>query len=355
MSNSISSQHPKAREILPLAAFFCSVLALMAWLVRLPAPASPVHAQDLQPSSACDAPVPNPLAVATLRWYSRNQIAQFSLPGGAIGVASMVFDGSNMYVLSQIANQSAVVNKLRASDGATIATFTNFPTFEFAGFGSMLFDGQNLWVQYMASDSAGLLKFRASDGTFLGLGGGNGPGGGMGGMTFDGQNVWLGIRGLGLQKIRANTQASSIFPGGDPVGLAFDGRNVWAADASGFVTVYRATDGALLHSIPLIGNPLAIAFDGANMWFTNSGNNTVTKIRAHDYAELGTFPTPSGASSILFDGANLWVGSGSVTLLRACDGTHMATFAAPGPGSTGPLAFDGVNVWVGLSNAVAKM
>jgi hypothetical protein len=337
------------------AGVFCAALAWMAWPLRLQVPAGRVHAQNLQPPSACDAPVPNPLAVATLRWYSRNQIAQFPLPGGIVGVDSMVFDGSNMYVLSQIANQSAVVNKLRAGDGAIIATFTNFPTFEFASFGSMLFDGQNLWVQFMASDTAGLLKFRASDGTYLGQGGGNGAGGGMGGMTFDGQNIWLGIRGVGLQKIRANTQASTIFPGGDPLGLAFDGRNVWAADASGFVTVHRATDGALLHSIPLIGNPFAIAFDGVNMWVTNIGNNTVTKIRAHDYAELGTFPTPSGASNILFDGANLWVGGGSVTLLRACDGTHVATFAAPGSGSTGPLAFDGINVWVGQGNGVAKM
>jgi len=350
-----SSKSPRNKVTLRLAAgVFCATLAWMAWPLRLPVPAGRVHAQNLQPPSACDATVPNPLTVATLRWYSRNQATLFPFPA-----ISMTFDGSDMYVLSysSLANSSssAVIYKLRATDGALLATFTNFPTFEFAGFGLMLFDGQNLWVQFMASDTAGLLKFRASDGTYLGQGGGNGPGGGMGGMTFDGQNIWLGIRGVGLQKIRANTQASTIFPGGDPVGLAFDGRNVWAADASGFVTIHRAADGVLLHSIPMTGEPWAIAFDGVNMWVTNIGNNTVTKIRAHDYAELGTVPTPSGASNILFDGANLWVGSGGVTLLRACDGAHVATFAAPGAGSTGPLAFDGINVWVGLSNGVAKM
>jgi hypothetical protein len=346
----------KSKITLLLAALVsCSTAALVTWHAPLFQPAASVHAQDLQPPSACDAAVFNPLAVATLRWYSRNQIAQFPFPA-----ISMTFDGSDMHVLSysSLANSSssAVIYKLRATDGALLATFTNFPTFEFAGFGLMLFDGQNLWVQFMASDTAGLLKFRASDGTYLGQGGGNGPGGGMGGMTFDGQNIWLGIRGVGLQKIRANTQASTIFPGGDPVGLAFDGRNVWAADASGFVTVHRAADGVLLHSIPMTGEPWAIAFDGVNMWVTNIGNNTVTKIRAHDYAELGTFPTQSGPMGILFDGANMWIensNSNSVTLLRACDGMHVGFFATGGV--PGAFAFDGINVWVGVNGNLRKM
>jgi DNA-binding beta-propeller fold protein YncE len=344
----------KSKITLLLAALVsCLTAALVIWHAPLLQPAASVHAQDLQPPSACDAAVFNPLAVATLRWYSRNQVAQFPIPGG---IVSIVFDGSNLYVLTETAAQSGVINKMRASDGASLASFSNFPSFEFASFGSMLFDGQNLWVQYMASDSAGLLKFRASDGTFLGLGGGNGPGGGMGGMTFDGQNIWLGIRGLGLQKISANTLASSIFPGGDPVGLAFDGRNVWVADASGFVTVHRATDGALVHSTPLTGEPWAIAFDGVNMWVTNIGNNTVTKIRVHDYAELGTFPTQSGPMGILFDGANMWIensNSNSVTLLRACDGMHVGFFATGGV--PGAFAFDGINVWVGVNGNLRKM
>ena len=354
MSNSTSLRRARTNGMLPLAAVLCSVLALMVSLFRLPAPPGPVHAQELQPPSACSAAVPNPLAVSTLRWYSRNQVALFPFPS----VISTVFDGSNMYVLgySPQANSSssAVIYKLRATDGALLATFTNFPTLEFAGFGSMLFDGQNIWVQYLASDSAGLLEFRASDGTFVGFGGSAGPGGGL---TFDGQSIWIAVRGYGLTRFRANnTQQSASFPGGDPVGLAFDGRNVWAADASGFVTVHRATDGVLVHSIPITGEPLAIAFDGANMWVTNIGNNTVTKIRTHDFAELGTFPTENGPFGIVFDGANIWIGntnSRSVTLLRACDGTHVGSFATSG--AVGSMAFDGINVWVGANGGLAKM
>jgi hypothetical protein len=323
--------------------------------VRISSPNQPVHAQELQAPSACDLPVPNPLAVATLRWYSRNQIAQFPFPA----LISMVFDGSNMFVLapSPQANSSTsvVINKLRASDGALLATFADFPSLEFSGFGAMLFDGKNIWVQFIASDASGLMEFRASDGTFLNFAAsGVDPGRGL---TFDGQNIWTGTAGFGLVKFRADKpQQSASFAAGDPQGLAFDGHNVWAADRSGFVTVHRASDGALLHSITMAGEPWGIAFDGVNMWVTNVGNNTVTKIRVHDFVELGTFLTQSTPNSIAFDGANLWIGntgSQSVTLLRACDGAQVGVFAAGGPPQS--LAFDGINMWVALPNSASKM
>jgi DNA-binding beta-propeller fold protein YncE len=313
-----------------------------------------VHAQNLQAPSACEAAVPNPLAVATLRWYSRNQVAHFPSPGG---IFSIVFDGSNMYVLttSPQANSSsaAVINKLRATDGALLATFTNFPSLEFARFGSMLFDGQNIWVQFLASDASGLLEFRASDGTFVGIAGGGDVGRGM---TFDGQNIWTAAAGFGIGRFRANDpRQSASFPGGDPQGLAFDGRNVWVANLNGSVTVHRASDGVILHSFSIAGEPYWIAFDGVNMWVTNAANNTVTKIRVHDFAELGTFPVPDSAGAILFDGANMWIeGSRSVTLLRACDGTQVGTFATGGVTAPGIFAFDGINVWVG-ANGLSKM
>lgn len=268
----------------------------------------------------------------------------------------MVFDGSNMFVLaySPLSNSStsAVIFKVRASDGAILATFTNFPSLEFARFGSMLFDGQNLWVQFLASDASGLLQFRASDGTFVG----GAPFGDLGrGMTFDGQNIWVGTAGVGIGRFRANDPRQSAgFPGGDPQGLAFDGHNVWVANLNGLVTVHRASDGALIHSIAMGGEPYAIAFDGANMWVTNVANNTVTKIRVHDFVELGTFPVQASPTSIVFDGANLWTTAiHGVTLLRACDGAHVASYAtAGGPGS---LTFDGINVWVALGDRIAKM
>lgn len=340
---------------LPLGATaFCTSLTLLAWLTGVSVPVRSVQAQQLQSPSSCDATVPNPLAVAALRWYVRNQAAQFQLPGHFF---SMAFDGSSMYVLSAAPTAAGIaVSKLRASDGALIATFSNFGTLEFSNFGPTVFDGENIWVQYFASDAAGALKLRASDGALLDTFTVGGPSQ-LGGMTFDGQDIWIAILGGGVQRFRANDiHQTQFFPGGNPTGLASDGHNVWVGDEAGLVIVRRNSDGGVVRSIPIGGEPWALAFDGSNMWVSNVGNNTITKIRAHDFAVLGTFPTQSGPFSITFDGANIWVGnlySHSVTELRACDGTHVGTFATGG--ATAGLAFDGINVWVGVNNSVAKM
>jgi len=265
-------------------------------LLRISPPGRPVHAQELQAPSTCDVPVPNPLAVSTLRWYSRNQVAQFPMPA----LLSMAFDGSNMNVLAFFpegnSSTAAVINKVRASDGTLLATFTNFPSLEFAGFGRILFDGEDLFVQFIASDDSGVLKFRASDGTPLGTFSMGTPGQSQpfGDMIFDGRDIWIVSVGAGVTRFRANNlQATGGFAGGDPQGLAFDGRNVWVTNLLGAVEVHRGSDGALVHSIPMGGEPYAIAFDGVNMWVTNVANSTVTKIRVHDFVELGTFPTQS--------------------------------------------------------------
>lgn len=341
-----------------LMAFSCASLALMMWVQRSALPN--VHAQNLQATSACEAPVPNPLAVSTLRWYSRNQVAHFPMPGG---ILSVVFDGSNMYVLTNSpqsnSSTSAVIEKIRATDGALLATFTDFPSLEFSGFGRMLFDGEDLFVQFTASDDSGVLKFRASDGSPLGTFHMGTPGQSQpfGDMIFDGRDIWIVRVGVDVTRFRANNlQATGGIPGGDPQGLAFDGRSVWVTNLLGSVEVHRGSDGSLVHYFPMGGEPYAIAFDGANMWVTNVANNTLTKIRVHDFVELGTFPTQSGPNGILFDGANMWienVGSHSVTLLRACDGTQVGVFATSGV--PGPFAFDGINVWVAANGGFNKM
>jgi DNA-binding beta-propeller fold protein YncE len=325
----------------------CGVVTLIGLFSQVSNPSLSARAQQLQSPSACDAPVPNPLAVSTLRWYTRNQAARIPMPSP---VGPMTFDGSNMYLLD-----SAGISKVRATDAATIATFTDFGTLEISSFWQMLFDGQNIWVLLTASD-AGLIKLRASDGAFLGSG--SNPAA-HGGMAFDGQNIWVSARGSGLERYRAlNFQSLGFLPGGDPVGLATDGHNVWVADASGVVVVRRIGDGAIVHSIPIGGEPWAIAYDGTNMWVTNLASSNVAKIRAHDFVVLGEFPTESQPMNIVFDGANIWTAnfnSNSLTKIRACDGAHVGSFAAGGRPQS--LAFDGINVWVGtLGNSfVAKM
>ena len=63
-----------------------------------------------------------------------------------------------------------------------------------------------------------------------------------------------------------------------PVGVAFDGANIWVANFnSNNVTKLRASDGALLGTMPLGSNPALLAFDGTNMWVANYGSGTVSK------------------------------------------------------------------------------
>src|SRR5215472_14783786 len=73
-------------------------------------------------------------------------------------------------------------------------------------------------------------------------------------------------------------------------------------------------------TFPVGKEPVGIAFDGANIWTANSGDGTVTKLRASDGTVLGTFSSVGSApTGVTFDGADIWVSSlgGTVSKLRA--------------------------------------
>ena len=97
--------------------------------------------------------------------------------------------------------------------------------------------------------------------------------------------------------------------------------------------------------------PYGVAFDGENIWTANSGDGTVTKLRAADGTSLGTFKVGNLPNGVTFDGANVWASNGAdntVTKLRASDGKNMGTFKV----GQMPfwMAFDGENIWVANFN-----
>jgi DNA-binding beta-propeller fold protein YncE len=99
-----------------------------------------------------------------------------------------------------------------------------------------------------------------------------------------------------------------------------------------------------------VGNdPLGMAFDGANVWVANFDDGTVSKLRANDGSLQGTFTIGSGVEpyGVTYDGANIWVSnsaSGTVTKLQGSTGKILGTFTV---GShPGWMAFDGANIWV---------
>jgi hypothetical protein len=163
----------------------------------------------------------NPLQLGLLSWYGGSQPNNIGVGNGPLGVA---FDGANVWVTNQADN---TVTKLRASDGACVATCTfavgSLPN-------GIAFDGANIWVANGQSDN--VTKLRASDGACVGT------------CTF----------------------AAGI----DPFAVAFDGADLWVTNfGSDNVTKLRASDGFQLATFNVGIEPAGVAFDGANIWVAN--------------------------------------------------------------------------------------
>jgi DNA-binding beta-propeller fold protein YncE len=82
------------------------------------------------------------------------------------------------------------------------------------------------------------------------------------------------------------------------------------------------------------------------MWIANQGTGTVSKLRASDGTVLGTFTVGGSPYGVAFDGENIWVsGSPELFELRATDGKTLGFWDPPGTNTAG-VAFDGANVWI---------
>ena len=109
----------------------------------------------------------------------------------------------------------------------------------------------------------------------------------------------------------------------------------------------KAQPSPILQTIPVGQLPWHLICDGPNIWVSNQGDGTVTKLRANDGSNLGTFPVGSTPADLTFDGTNIWTanyGSANVTKLRASDGVSLGTFAVSALPSG--IAYDGANIWV---------
>jgi hypothetical protein len=114
----------------------------------------------------------NPEQIAILHWYPANRTTTFAVGLAPVGVA---FDGANIWVAN---NASSTVSKLRASDGATLGTFSVYAYM-------LAFDGANIWATNGVNT---VTKLRASDGALLGT---FAVGLHPDGLAFDGANIWV--------------------------------------------------------------------------------------------------------------------------------------------------------------------
>jgi hypothetical protein len=248
---------------------------------------------------------PNPLQIATLRWYDFNMAGSTVQPGP-------------------------------------------YPT-------ALTFDGTSVWAGNCWAPT-GVTKIRPLDGAILGT---TPIGGCVRALAFDGSNVWVALEGGGISRVNAATGAVtlSVSIAGMPMGVVFDGTSIWVSNnaQSGTVSKVRPSDGAVLGTFAVGVQPVGLASDGTHIWVANQGESSVTKLSAIDGAVLGTYAVGQSPSALAYDGANMWVANyngSSVTKLRASDGQALQTITfTPWISQITAIAFDGASVWVGAWGA----
>lgn len=277
---------------------------------------------------------------------------------------------------------SNTVTKLRASDGALLATYS-------VGSGpvSAAFDGSSIWV--VNDNDNTVTKLRASNGQWLGtFPVGTTPSG----AAFGGGYIWVanqgGNGGNTVTKLRPSDGATIATFGlprtqdqyDSPRGLVFDGSSLWVTvtgvsrtcRAGCFVFTpnlvrIRATDGKNLGVLRLgssnAGNVAlgSVAFDGANVWaaYTSNGYGYAERVRVSDGHVLGSTRGGKDAEGIVYAGTSMWMADfvdNAVAKFRTSDGIKQRTFTS---GLSGPyvVAFDGSAVWVinYSANTVTKL
>jgi len=294
----------------------------------------------------------NPLQIATRRWYDANLLGQ-TFPVG-LTPGALEFDGTNIWVIGTVHTPMGPVGgaltKIRASDGAILHVYSN--TIQF---GSVLFDGVNIWMTVQAS---GLFKFDPSSGNNTA---GYFPGGLSGaittGLAFEGTNIWVVSDSSNTVKaIRPSdgTVIHAVIVGTSPTGIVCDGPNIWVSISNtGTLKKIRASDGTVQGTFNIGGTPKGMVFDGSNLWVTS--DQTLVKVNANDGSIVDNVPLGSQIVSSTFDGNNIWVvtAQNNLVKIRAVDASIIGTYVVPGTSAAG-VVFDGMNIWVSSSAGLTK-
>lgn len=272
--------------------------------------------------------------------------AQIGGFGGSFGVT---FDGENVWATDPVLD---IVQKYRASDAALLGTFDVGATP-----GGVAFDRGNIWVANF--DDGTVTKLRASDGTLLGTfrSGDEDPqyvavdrAGDVWVTHFNGAVTVLRARDGGLEKKYANLS---------PQNITSDGSNIWISRDGNSSSVIRfSPDAATTYRRERfeVGGASGLTFDGTNIWVAQDGFGTVTELRANDGTVVGVFPAGGSSNGDTYDGTYIWVlNDAQVTRLLQSDGSMQGSF----PVGELPLGivFDGTNIWVtnSLDNTVTKL
>jgi len=257
-------------------------------------------------------------------------------------------DGGDLWVPSR----AGFVARVRGSDGRLVETWTGAPFANDAvvALGRILVNSysnpgpSNLYM-IDPSQAAGAVTTVATD---LGLA--------SDGITFDGARVWTANQGASVSIVTpaasppwTTTTVTAGFI--SPTGAIFDGSNVWVTDYTAGKLFKLDSSGAILTTVTLGAGPAFPAWDGANLWVPLNGAASVAVVRASNGSVLATL-TGNGltlANSAAFDGERVLVTNYSdnkLSLWKAADLSPIGSVGT-GPG-TAPagVCSDGVNFWI---------
>jgi len=219
-------------------------------------------------------------------------------------------------------------------------------------------DGVNLWVAVGFSDGSGqLVEFRASDGARIGAWG-NYPH--INAVFVAAGRVWFTTleNPGGLYSFdpgQGDTAPGRVADvGAYPSSIAYGGSRIWVANSggegvSGSISILTPGSPWSVKTVTAgLPGPQGLVYDGSNMWVTDALANTLLKLKT-DGSIAKTVSVGDDPGFPIFDGKHIWVpnwGSQSVTVIDAATGFHDATLT--GNGLSGPLyaAFDGKRVLV---------
>ncbi|HKA37756.1 MAG TPA: hypothetical protein VKH43_13105 [Thermoanaerobaculia bacterium] len=284
-------------------------------------------------------------------WTSQNDTV-LGLTTVGINPQFVQSDGADLWVANV---NGATVSRVRGSDGKLLETWTGATNVEgvLVAMGRVFatsFTNPGQLYRIDPSQAAGAVTTVASS-----------LGNGAFGVAFDGSRIWTA---------NVSGSVSIVTPGASLPwtvttvttgflnlrGALYAGANVWVTDLSASALLKLDGSGAILQTVTVGDSPFFPVFDGTSIWVPNYFSNSVSVIRASNGTVLATL-TGNGLNNpetAAFDGQRVLVtnnSGNSVSLWKAADLTTLGSFATGAGSNPAGACSDGVNFWITLYNA----
>jgi YVTN family beta-propeller protein len=298
--------------------------------------------------------------VAQQWWQPANISVLRSTSFGSIppNLRKIAWDGANIWV----ANHNGSLNRVRASDGFFVDSYSDSSTPDFNPHDVLVAAGSVFATSLQGSAPGRVYRIdpmipsslNAAVTVFA-----DNTGFQPVAITFDGQRLWTANSlGGSITAIVFATRFETTFTAGFtlPVDILWDGENLWVVDqGADQVKRINPATGAVLQSIAVGDAPSELLFDGANLWVSNTLSDSVTVIRAIGALRDTVLDTITGngldaPTGLAFDGERVLVtnntGLGSVSLFKAADLTPLGNLFTGVNSNPFAACSDGLNFWI---------